>query len=185
MSKVLTIVTPTMHGRKVWLDRMLEVLQPQLEANLETVEHFILLDGGEMSLGKKMNLLYGMAQGKYIAVVNDDDVLPDYYISTILKAAESDADILLGKISQYWTSGMRLPEDYPDNGEVINRYENVIPVKTSLMQEYGIWNEEAGNNYNQDSHNSIRVRDAAKSVHDMDVIIYYHFRSHKPGERGK
>jgi len=45
-----------------------------------------LSDKGEKSTGEKRNLLYGMAKGKYVCSIDDDDWVPDTYIYEILKA---------------------------------------------------------------------------------------------------
>ena len=176
MTKVLSIVTPTEHYRQEFLTRILGCLRLQIVGHEDEVEHIILTDGGEMCLGKKMNLLYSIVSGKYVVVVNDDDLLPDNYISILLEAVKSDADVILGKIKQSWVKGLELPSIIGKDTVYIHTYENVMPAKTELVRAHGVWDERPENNYKQDTNLSIKVFDAAKSVHKIDDIIYYHLR---------
>ncbi len=74
------------------------------------VEIKVECDKGEIPTGTKRNLLMEEATGKYSVFCDDDDILPDYYIEEVLKAAESDADCFSmsgimttnGAKEQYW-----------------------------------------------------------------------------------
>jgi GT2 family glycosyltransferase len=164
--------------RKAYLDRMLGCLAPQMRGE---VEHIILSDYGDMTLGKKMNHLYQMVSGKYVTVVNDDDLVPANYIDIILKAAESDKDILLGKILSGWVNSRTTLEAFlkSDANQTYHRYENVIPAKTELVVPIAVWDESREMTYKQDSNLSASVGEAAKSVHDTETILYYHMRQTK------
>ena len=155
---------PTLTIRRHFYNRMTDLLFPQLN---EEVEFIALVDNGAMTLGKKMNLMYGAVVGKYVVCVNDDDKIPGDYINRILEAATSDADILLGKIKQMWNDGK--------DGQIIERYENVIPAKLSLVREYTRWDE--GEKTAQDSDLARLVESNAKSTHKIDdEILYYQLR---------
>ena len=55
------------------------------------VEMLVLMDRGEMSIGEKMNRLYSMASGEYVAGIADDDRVAPDYVSALLEAiGESD-----------------------------------------------------------------------------------------------
>ena len=176
MSKILSIITPTSRERAVFLDRMLCCLAPQMRGE---VEHIVLSDNGYMSLGKKMNHLYQMVSGKYVTVVNDDDLVPENYIDIILDAAKTDKDILLGKIMSGWVNGINTTlEQFKvlESTQIYHRYENVIPAKTELVVPLAVWNESKEMTYRQDSNLSTLIGEAAKSVYDTDAILYYHMR---------
>jgi len=177
--KTLSIITPTSRERAAYLDRMLACLAPQMRGE---VEHIILSDYGDMTLGKKMNHLYQMVSGKYVAVVNDDDLVPENYVDIILAAAETDKDILLGKILSGWVAGVETTLDEfkaSDANQIYNRYENVIPAKSELVVPLAVWEEARELTYKQDSKLSASVGEAAKSMHDTETILYYHMRQEK------
>jgi glycosyltransferase involved in cell wall biosynthesis len=50
------------------------------------VEIIVEGDAGEMTVGKKRNILLEKASGDYVCFVDDDDMVPDYYVSHILAA---------------------------------------------------------------------------------------------------
>jgi glycosyltransferase involved in cell wall biosynthesis len=82
-----------MRGREVELERLMGQLNPQLEG--QPVEVVIETDNVAMSVGEKRNVLLRRAMGEYIAFVDDDDEVPDYYVSRILAAvAKSRPDVI-------------------------------------------------------------------------------------------
>lgn len=89
---------------------MLSILTPAVPSRLETleklcarlgeligqmpVEHLVLLDNKRRSVGLKRDALLRAARGKYVAFVDDDDWIADGYIFEILKATDSDPDVI-------------------------------------------------------------------------------------------
>ena len=74
------------------LAALIRNLDEQIEkANArELVEVIPEVDKGETPTGTKRNNLIDRAAGKYIVFVDDDDTVSDYYVSEILRCAESD-----------------------------------------------------------------------------------------------
>jgi len=60
------------------------------------VEFIILEDEGEMTSGKKRNLLREMSRGKYIVFVDDDDLVRPNYVTKLLDAIKShpESDVI-------------------------------------------------------------------------------------------
>lgn len=63
------------------------------------VEVLMLTDNKQQMLGHKRNLLVDMAQGRYVAFVDDDDRLEPDYLTALLKATESGADVITFLVS--------------------------------------------------------------------------------------
>ncbi len=61
----------------------------------QQVEVIILTDNKQMMLGHKRNVMVDIAQGKYVAFVDDDDRIADDYIATLLKATATNADAIV------------------------------------------------------------------------------------------
>lgn len=80
----LSILVPSVSSRRSgFLPRSLELLYGQLEflsqADQDDVEILFLVDNKSMMLGEKRNEMVNLAQGEYVAFVDDDDrVSPDY-----------------------------------------------------------------------------------------------------------
>ena len=60
----------------------------------DRVEIIVLTDNKKMMLGEKRNLMVDMAQGRYTVFVDDDDRIADDYLTSLLEATASDADII-------------------------------------------------------------------------------------------
>jgi hypothetical protein len=98
----LSILVCSVHTRyKTFLPKIQDQLYSQLadlsEADQERVEVMILTDNKKMMLGHKRNTMVNIAQGKYIAFVDDDDRLAADYIAQLLKATATDADSIVFK----------------------------------------------------------------------------------------
>ncbi|ATN88710.1 glycosyltransferase [Mycobacterium phage Demsculpinboyz] len=70
------------------------------------VEVLVLTDTRSMSIGTKRNHLVRMASGRYTVFVDDDDEVADNYVSALLKAAESGADVLTFQL-EYRLNGIK------------------------------------------------------------------------------
>lgn len=98
----LSILVCSVHTR---YDTFAPKIQKQLydqyaalsEPEQDRVEIIVLTDNKKMMLGHKRNVMVDIAQGKYIAFVDDDDRIADNYLSELLKATETDADCIVFK----------------------------------------------------------------------------------------
>jgi len=59
------------------------------------VEILLLLDNKQRSIGKKREALVKVAQGEYLAFVDDDDDVAEGYIGEILEAIENRPDVVV------------------------------------------------------------------------------------------
>lgn len=89
--KKLSILILTLENRKHFLNRILNCLASQLNNNIEVL---IESDNGEMSVGKKRNLLLQKSSGEYICFVDDDDLVSSDYTSKILNSLEKSPDVV-------------------------------------------------------------------------------------------
>ena len=89
---ILSILTPTIPGR----EKQLQALQQKIEGQIggQPVEHLILSDNRKRSIGAKRQALVNIARGQYIAFVDDDDDIADFYVAELLTAAASGADVI-------------------------------------------------------------------------------------------
>ena len=58
------------------------------------VEHLLLCDNRQRSIGAKRQALVDIARGEYIAFVDDDDDISDDYVCRLLTAIETGADVI-------------------------------------------------------------------------------------------
>ena len=86
------------------LERLMDVLRPQLN---DGVEVLIETDAREMTIGAKRNLLLEKAKGQYVCFVDDDDLVPPYYVAKILEAISKHPDCI--GIRGHYIWGERVP----------------------------------------------------------------------------
>jgi glycosyltransferase involved in cell wall biosynthesis len=89
--KKLSILICSLNSRKNYLDRLLNILEKQLT---DEVEVLVDLDNGEKSIGEKRNFLLEKAEGEYITFIDDDDTVPNYYVSEILEGIKENPDVI-------------------------------------------------------------------------------------------
>lgn len=88
-NKKLSVLILSMNRRKKYLDRLLSVLNPQLNDDVEVLTN---IDNGEKSIGTKRNELLKQSQGDYVCFIDDDDIISNDYIEKILSALKSGPD---------------------------------------------------------------------------------------------
>jgi hypothetical protein len=88
----LSILTPTIPGRENQLAALAQRIEHQI--GNQAVEHLILSDNRTRSIGAKRQALVDIARGEYIAFVDDDDDIANDYVAELLRAIESNADVI-------------------------------------------------------------------------------------------
>lgn len=87
---LLSILMPALESRP-WM-RMRDAIQGQINGTGD-VEVIIDLDG-ELPSGAKRERLTQASTGQYVAMVDDDDVVSDSYIASLLVGCRSGADVV-------------------------------------------------------------------------------------------
>lgn len=136
-----------------------------------SVEILCEIDNGEMTTGAKRNKLLRDARGKYVSFVDDDDEISVDYVCAILKALETEPDVV-GFEGWMTTNGQRrvdfkISKDLPycasikDTGETIYlRFNNHLsPVKKEIAMQVGFKEVTQGEDY-----------DYAKRLNDSGLI---------------
>lgn len=93
MKPILSICIPTVEGR----EKEFQALREHLMAIGLFDDGFEIIsckDNKERPIGAKRQHLLDIAKGEYIVQIDDDDWVPDYFISEILKALESKPDCI-------------------------------------------------------------------------------------------
>lgn len=89
---LFSVLVPTVPQRTHKLHKLLSRLDPQVER--PDVELLVLRDNRSMTIGEKRNRLRAAARGEYVAFVDDDDMVTEDYVSTLLGAVSSRVDVI-------------------------------------------------------------------------------------------
>jgi hypothetical protein len=104
-----TILIATLGRRNACLERLLAILMPQVEAAQGRVTVLALRNhGGDVA--RFRNQLVEAAPGRYISFVDDDDMVPEYFVREVLPLL--DGVDYIGWRMQAFQDGMRLVPTY-------------------------------------------------------------------------
>ena len=162
-------------GREYYLNRMLSILEPQLTPEVELI---LEVDNRELSIGVKSQKMLEKAKGDYVCYVDDDDIIPGYYISEILKAIESNPDCVA--INGILTIDDKNPapfyhsiqyDDWISKDYKYYRCPNHInPVKRELALKAGWDDMKTGGDYKY----SMRLKPFLKTETIIEKCMYYY-----------
>lgn len=85
------------------LRRLLNILEPQIERFKDQVFYKVHDAGPAMPTGTKRNQMIEQSASEYLCFVDNDDVVSENYISEIIKALESNPDVVTfdGYMTEY------------------------------------------------------------------------------------
>lgn len=92
--KKLSILICSLQKRKDYLERLKNILKPQVEKYKNDVEVLLNIDAGEKTTGTKRNELLNLSNSEYIAYIDDDDLISSDYIELVLNAIEKKPDVI-------------------------------------------------------------------------------------------
>jgi len=94
--KDLSILILTLPTRIDLYSRLIKSLNQQVIENnlMHRVQILTLGDTKEISVGEKRNILLNKSIGRYVCFIDDDDVIATNYLSVIMSALNSNADVI-------------------------------------------------------------------------------------------
>lgn len=93
LSILICTVTERVQDTRFLL-RLLNILEKQITEKYESeVEILVYCDNKQISIGKKRDLLLQQAKGKFLCFIDDDDIVPEYYIERIVNIIKTNTDI--------------------------------------------------------------------------------------------
>lgn len=148
----LAILICNLPERAAKLQRLLSVLNPQIEAYKDQVYYSIHDGGRAMPTGTKRNQLINQTQSDYFVFIDDDDLVSSQYVSLIMQAAEMDPDVITfngwmttnGANRRDWT--IRLGSNYEEkNGKYYRWPNHIVPMRRDAVRGVrfpDIWQQE-------------------------------------------
>jgi len=180
MAVTLSILIATMPKRKWKLQRLMAILTPQLNNNVEV----ILDDSMEYNIGVKRNKLLQRANGEWVVFQDDDDSISCDYVEKILKALESNPDCVgisgkittNGKNAKQWHISKEYGRWHEEKGEYLRTPNHISPVRREIALKC-MFPEIA---YGEDAVYSERILPHLKTEAKVEGDIYfYQYRTKK------
>lgn len=162
---------------------LLAVIQPQMPGH--PVELRVNADTG-ITTGAKRNDLLQRSQGGYVIFVDDDDIVPGYYVSEMLAGIESGADCMAingimttdGRNETAW----RISKDYEnktiqENGKpvMLRKTNHITAVRREIALKAGFPNKSNA----EDKYYSDRVAPLCKTEFKIEKPMYWYRYSTK------
>ena len=182
----LSILIPTINGREQLLERLLNIIAEQRQWVKMDLEVIIEKDNREKKIGAKRNGLLQKATGDYSVFIDDDDIIPEYYLSEIETAAKKNPDAI-GFKGNYSENGIQKKEfihsitnkEYSETMYYFYRPPNHLnPIKTSIAKQFSFPNKSMF----EDTDWAIQIQKSGllKTEVFIDKIMYnYNYVSNK------
>lgn len=173
---ILSILICTLPERAEKLKRLLDILRPQITADVE-----ILTDdrGRHITTGQKRNELLHRAKGIYSVFIDDDDIVSHDYIEKVLQASRHNPDCITFR-GYMTTNGfnrvnfvLRLGEKYEERNGIYYRFPNhIVPIKTQIGRQVAFENITHGEDYKWAL--QIKDRNLLKTEFYIDSELYHY-----------
>lgn len=183
----LSILIPTLNEPESinFLRRLNNILDPQIQRYQGQVEKVINDAPRSMSTGTKRNLLIANSEGDYFVQIDNDDLVPPYYVDELMRAIEHGPDVVTF-IGHMTTNGrdkrdftIKLGSKYEEKNGHYHRFPNhLCCYKRSVVEHVkfpDIWVQE-------DYQWALRVQPLLKTeIHINKHMYTYDFRT-KPNQ---
>lgn len=179
----LSILVPSVAERRnTFLPKCLDMLYSQLESlpkeQQKEVEVLFLIDSKERMLGSKRNNLIDLSQGDYIVFIDDDDRIESNYISSLLEAIESKADIITfhvsvslnGEESKICYYSNKYAKDYNSTNAYHRLPNHICCVKKEIALKVPFLNIKNG----EDSAYSKQLKPHLRTQHEINKVLYHY-----------
>lgn len=139
-----TVLVPTIPQREHLFRRLLGVLLPQLDEHQGRVRVLAWRNQGTPRLAEIRDAMIDAAGTDYVSFIDDDDLVPDYYVAEVVRAiaerpdhvgfrmdySSSETDHEIVEHSLRWSRWGRSAE-----GLLYRDFTHVDPVRTDLAQQ--------------------------------------------------
>lgn len=175
---MLSILTPSVPERiSTHLLKLINKIEKQIQN--KPVEHLIFLDNKKRSIGYKRDSLVKIANGKYLAFVDDDDDISEDYVENLLNAiTNNDVDVITFKQYCYvnnnpvsivnFSLNHKENEDYIPNTTFKRMPFHVCAWRTEIAKKYNF----PDLNYGEDLKWCKQLLTETKTEYHIDKILH-------------
>ena len=181
---LLSLGILTITGRENLLDRLYDQINKILPDNYKSlVEVVIVKDNKIKTVGTKRNQVLDVAKGKYVAFVDDDDLLGTEYFTSIIPELQKDIDVdCVGFYGSYYVKGQMVMGfshanknggHYKKDGCQYRPANHLNPVRTSIAREIGF--PELNHSEDTDYTDRLFTSGLIKKESNIEKVLYHYF----------
>lgn len=193
----LSILVPSVHTR--YMNGTNMRIQSQLfgewrelpEDQRAEIEILILTDTKSRTIGAKRNDMLDMAQGEYVAFVDDDDRVTPDYLQTLLRATDSRVDVITFQVEVSLNGdptakpcyySLDYLSDYNGADAYYRLPNHLMCVKRDLARKARFPETQRG----EDAEYAKRLRPLLRTEHPIHRVLYYYdFNSQTTETQGR
>lgn len=155
-------------------------------ADKARVEILMLTDTKAFSLGDKRNEMVGLAKGEYVVFVDDDDRLEPDYLSSLLTATDSGADVLTFHVQVRVDGGApkvcRYSIKFAKDENTVNGYHRLPNHICAVKRRIALRTPYPSVFVGEDSAYAQDLRPLLKTEHAIDRVLYHYDYDHQTTE---
>ena len=177
--KELSILILTLPTRIDSYARLIKSLNQQVIENnlIHRVQILTLCDTKEISVGEKRNILLNKSIGRYVCFIDDDDVIATNYLSVIMSALNSNADVITF-CGDYVENEIRTPfsismvhrGNYNHTNMFYRLPNHLCPVK----REIALSCQFTDKNFGEDSDYAEKINKYLKNEYHIQEKLYFY-----------
>jgi glycosyltransferase involved in cell wall biosynthesis len=181
--KELSILILTLPTRIDSYARLIKSLNQQVIENhlINRVQILSICDTKELSVGEKRNILLNKSCGRYVCFIDDDDVIAPNYLSKIISALSSNADVVTfcGEyIENSTTTEFSISMVHRGNFNHPNMFYRLPNHLCPVKREIALSCQFTDKNYGEDSDYAERINNYIKNeYHIQDKLYFYMYDS--------
>lgn len=176
----------TVPHRKTHLDRLMDLLNRIIPLNYKnSIEIIVNSDNMIKTVGEKRNEVIDQAKGKYLAFIDDDDIVSDDYFDLILPELEKDIDgvswyglyYVNNTPAMVFNHANKNAGNFKKNGKQYRPLNHLNPIKTSIVKQIRFPEK----SFREDSDFSDRLLASGliKTESDINKVLYHYLWSEK------
>lgn len=166
----------TQPSRHEYLQKLLTVLEPQVLSHSDEVELSIRYCDPTISVGENRQILREEARGEYSNYIDDDDMVPEDYVETILPFMDG-VDYIGYFLHRYDNGNSSGVYRHSLSSERNSRISHINPIKTSIALTASM-----SGGFEEDRRwwNTLDDNGVVQTEHFIERELYfYYYRSNK------
>jgi len=177
--KDLSILILTLPTRIDLYSRLIKSLNQQVIENnlMHRVQILTLGDTKEISVGEKRNILLNKSIGRYVCFIDDDDVIATNYLSFIMSALNSNADVITF-CGDYVENEIRTPFSismvHRGNFNEPNMFYRLPNHLCPVKREIALSCQFTDKNFGEDSDYAEKINNYLKNEYHIQEKLYFY-----------